>query len=160
MALFKANLPRTKNKIIIYSLPQLFTGVTWEQLQSYESAWPELNSAGIDAMYCINSNSQSRLLEYYAGKFSSTTQALPDLDQQIINSVKEYYSIEKDLHSLAKYWQYVLIAEDGEPVKLLSNPIKENMPLRIIKSKRYQYHGVGPDSVLKYLTSQEEISKI
>jgi peroxiredoxin len=154
MVSFKANLPRTDNKIIIYSLPQLFTGSTWEQLQSYESAWPSLQSAGIDSMYCINSTSQSRLLGYYAGKFSANTQAIQDLDQQVLSSIKEYYGIEKDLHSLSKYWQYVLLVDHGTPVKLFSNPIKENMPLRVVKSRRYQYHGVGPDSVLKYLTLQ------
>jgi peroxiredoxin len=160
MVSFKANLPRTDNKIIIYSLPQLFTGSTWEQLQSYESAWPSLQAAGIDSMYCINSNNQSRLLEYYAGKFSANTQAIQDLDQQVVASIKEYYAIEKDLHSLSKYWQYVLLIDCGTPVKLFSNPIKENMPLRIVKSRRYQYHGVGPDSVLKYLTTPPETSKM
>ena len=160
MVLFKANLPRTDTKIIIYSLPQLFTGSTWEQLQSYESAWVNLQAVGIANMYCINSNSQSRLLEYYASKFSTNTHSLPDLDQQILASIKDYYNIEKDLHSLSKYWQYVLRVDCGTPIKLFSNPIKENMPLRIVKSRKYQYHGVGPDSVLKYLTSQQEISKM
>lgn len=160
MASFKVNLPSSDNKIIVYSIPQLLTIMTWQQLQAYESAWPQLQSHGIDRMYCINSNSQSRLLEYYAGKLSPSTQALPDLDQAILGSIKQHYSIDKELHSLAKYWQYALLVERGEPIKLFSNPIKETMPLRIVKSRLYQYHGVGPDSVLKYLTSQEEISKI
>lgn len=151
MASSKVNFPNTK-LTIIYSLPQLFTGSTWEQLSKYESAWPELQAAGVDSMYCINSNAQSRLLAYYAGKFSSNTQPLPDLDQSILGQVKEHFSLEKDLHSLGKYWQYVLILRNGEPVKLISNPIRDNMPLRIVKSRLYQYHGLGPDAVLKYLS--------
>ena len=151
MASSKVNLPNNK-LAVIYSLPQLFTGSTWEQLSSYESAWDQLQAAGVDGLYCINSNAQSRLLDYYAGKFSSSTQAIQDLDQSILTQVKEHFSLEKDLHSLGKYWQYVLILRNGEPEKLISNPIRDNMPLRIVKSRLYQYHGLGPDAVLKYLS--------
>jgi peroxiredoxin len=147
-------------RIVIYSLPTLLTIYAWNQLRAYEQANQAILDSGIDQVYCINSNAESRMLPYYAARLSQTVIALPDLDTALLQNIQQEFSIDKELKDLARLWQYIIIVNDGVPEKLFSNPLKKNMPLRIVKSGRYQYHNLGPDVVLKYLTTQEKISKI
>jgi len=147
-------------RIVIYSLPTLLTKFAWDQLRAYEEANQQILNSGVDQIYCINSNAESRMLAYYASKFSQTVVALPDLNTTVLQAIQQEFSIDKELKDLARLWQYIIIVNDGVPEKLFSNPLKKNMPLRIAKSRLYQYHNLGPDVVLKYLTTQEKISTI
>lgn len=149
-----------KKRVVVFSLPTMLTNFSWEQLLAFDQAHKEFQALGIDQICCVNSNLESRLLAYYANKFSRTAIPLPDLDRKFMTVVTDHFDISKDPQELARFWQYIVIVNNGIPEKLFQNPIKSNMPLRIAKSVKYQYHNLGPEPVKKYLTTQDKISKI
>jgi hypothetical protein len=149
-----------KKRVVVFSLPTMLTNFGWEQLLAFDQAHEQLNKLGIDKICCVNSNLESRLLAYYSNKFSRTAIPLPDLDQKFMKVVTDHFAIDKDQNVLARFWQYIVIVNNGTPEKLFQNPIKSDISLRIAKNKNYQYRNLGPQPVLNYLTSQEEISTI
>jgi peroxiredoxin len=149
-----------KKRVVIFSLPTMLTNFGWEQLLAFDQEYQLLKELGIDQVCCVNSNLESRLLAYYSNKFSRTAIPLPDLDQRFMTVVTDHFEVDKDKNVLARFWQYIVIINNGVPEKLFQNPIKSDISLRIAKNKNYQYRNLGPQPVLKYLTSQQEISKM
>ncbi len=136
-------------RVIVFSLTQRGTTCSIEQLKSYINTHDKLIEHNINNIYAIDSTDW--LIGPQIDKRTDKIKGLPDRDMKFVESLAQHYDYQKSITDLARFWQYVVILNNGEPEKLWHNPFKENAPLAILKDRAYRYRKLSAEGVLKYL---------
>lgn len=136
-------------RVIIFSLTQFRTTCSANQMQSYISNYNNFLQNGINHVCAVDSTDW--LIGPYVDKRTSVIKGLPDRDMMFVSAVAKHYNYQKSITDLARFWQYVIIINNGEPEKLWHNPFKPQSPLVILKDRGYRYKKLSADVVLKYL---------
>lgn len=139
-------------RVIVFSLTNFRTLCSGRQLRSYIDNLPELKNLGINSVYVIDSTDW--LIAPYMDKRTSDILALPDRDMTFVKALADHCDYDKPSFDLARYWQYVVLINNGEPEKLWHNPFKSGAPLRILKDQDYRYRKLSADTVVKYLVDK------
>ena len=136
-------------RVIVFSITNVRTICSGEHLRSYRTSYSQLQEDGIDDVYVVDSTDW--LIGPYIDKRAPDLKGLPDRDMAFVRAVADHYDYQKNTTELARYWQYVIIINNGKPEKLWHNPFNANAPLRILKDPAYRYKKLSADVVLKYL---------
>jgi peroxiredoxin len=149
MAIFGYDDLFADQRVIVFSLTNFRTICSGQQLRSFLSNYDQFKEMGIDNIYIVDSTDW--LIGPMIDKRAPELIGLPDRDMEFVRSLAEHYDYPKETFDLARYWQYVVIINDGEPERLWHNPFKENASLTILKDQSYRYRKISGDVVLKYL---------
>jgi len=136
-------------RVIVFSITQIRTICSARYLQSYIDNYDYFLKNGIDDIYVVDSS--DRLIGPYMDKKTGTIKGLPDGDMKFVEAVAKHYAYQKSTIDLARFWQYVIIINDGEPEKFWHNPFKENSQLVILKNYEYRYRKLSVDNIKQYL---------
>lgn len=136
-------------RTLIFSVTQLRTTCTANHTQSYIDNYEHFISHGIDNVYAVDSTDW--LIAPLMDKKTKTIKGLPDRELEFVSSLAEYCNYQKPKFELARFWQYVVIINNGEPEKIWHNPFNASAPLMILKDPTYRYRKLSADVVLKYL---------
>ena len=139
----------SNQRIVIFSITNAYTVCSQSYMDQFDQAYPELTQHGIDNIYAVDSTDW--LIGPWADKRSDSIKGLPDRDMQFVKLLGDYYNQDKELIDLARYWQYIIIINDGVPEKLWHNPFKPSAPLLVLKSLEFRYRKLSPDIVKQYL---------
>lgn len=136
-------------RVIVFSLTNFRALCSINQLISYSEVYDRFKEHGIDNIYVVDSTDW--LIGPYIEKREPRMIGLPDRDLAFVNAVAEYGSYQKDPTDLARFWQYVLVINNGQPEKLCHNPFATDAPTAILKDLTYRYRKLSADVILKYL---------
>lgn len=136
-------------RVVVFSLPNIQTACSQAHFLNFSENYNQFLTNGIDNMYVVNSTDW--LIGPYVDKRSSDLKGLPDRNMEFVNAVANHVNNKNDVNDLARFWQYLIIINDGEPEKFWSAPFKKETSLSILKSRKIRYHGLSTDNVLKYL---------
>lgn len=136
-------------RAIVFSLTNFRTTCSTEHLCGYADKFAQFKELGIDEMYVVDSTDW--LIGPYIDRRYSDLKGLPDRDMEFVQALAKHYEYQKNTFDLARYWQYVVIINDGEPEKLWHNPFKSDTLLTTLKSRDYRYRKMSSNLVLKYL---------
>ncbi len=139
----------SNRRVLIFSLTNIRTICSGKQLKSYMNNYEKFKELGIDEICVIDSTDW--LIGPYIDKRSTEIKGLPDRDMTFVRALADHYNYQKDTVDLARFWQYVVIINNGEPENFWHNPFKSNAPLTILKDQAYRYRKLSADTVLKYL---------
>lgn len=144
-------------RVLVFSVTNLYTTCTALYIKSFEQAYNNLMSMGIDNIYAIDSS------DWLVGPTLDQTQVdikgLPDRDMKFVSAVAGYANNNNNIVDLARHWQYMMLLNDGTPEKLWTAPFKKDTRLSILKSKDLRYYRLGPDKVAEYLLDNTEQTK-
>lgn len=140
------------SRTLVFSVPAPLPSI--KQFIKFENRYQELLDAGIDKIVCVSSD--YLLIGPWADKQSKRILGLADVDQDFVLALATHYQIEKPVDYLARFWQYTVIVNNGNPEYLWQNPVKVGTSWSIIKHPKFRYHGCGPDKVLEYLDNNIE----
>jgi peroxiredoxin len=133
-------------RVIVFSLTNFRTMCSGLQLDSFTSNYAQFKELGIDKIYVVDSTDW--LIGPHIEKRAPTLIGLPDRDMAFVQALAEHYKYKKETFDLARYWQYVIIINNGEPERIWHNPFKESAPLEILKSQSHRYRKVSGNAVL------------
>ena len=136
-------------RVLIFSITQFRTVSSQEQVESYMDHYTSIISHGVDDVCAIDS--YDGLIGPMMDKKSQVIKGLPDQNTVFVEALAKHYNYEKSVTDLARFWQYVVIVNNGEPEKIWHNPFKEDAPLIILKDQKYRYRKLSADNILKYL---------
>lgn len=139
--------------VLLMSVNGILDNVTThEHLDAFNKSVDELKALGIDAVYCTNC--LEPMLPPYLDRFFKNIIALPDPTLRLLTHVKESFSVNRDTDVLARHWQYLAIFKNGEPVKLIQNPVTNTISWKVAKSPLFRYRNLTPTVVKDYLTNK------
>jgi peroxiredoxin len=141
-------------RAIIFSITNFRTTCSTEQLCGYADNFKQFKELGVDEMYVVDSTDW--LIGPYIDRRFPDLKGLPDRDMEFVRLLADHYEYTRETLELAKYWQYVIIINNGEPEKLWHNPFNANAPLRILKAQDYRYRKLSADNVLQYLVDNNK----
>jgi peroxiredoxin len=136
-------------RVIVFSITQMRTICSAKHIQSYIDNYDYFLKNGIDDVYVVDST--DRLVGPHMDKKTSTIKGLFDDNMRFVELLGTHYDYQKLTVDLARFWQYVIIINDGEPEKFWNNPFKEDSQLVILKDPAYRYRKLSAGVVLKYL---------
>lgn len=117
---------------------------------NFSNEYENLKQLGIDNVYAISSNN---MLGPWANNMSTKMLALPDKNMQFVEALAEHVNLARPVKDAAQFWQYIIILNNGIPEQFWESPIKfkKDLPMSLIKNKRYRFNGLNVDIVKKYL---------
>jgi peroxiredoxin len=136
-------------RVVVFSLTQFRTVCSAKQMKSYIDNYDNFLKNGIDNVYVTDSSDW--LIGPYVDKRTSLIKGLPDRDMNFVKSLAKHYDYQKSVTDLARFWQYVIIINNGEPERLWHNPFKPQSQLVVLRDINYRYKKISADVVLKYL---------
>lgn len=141
-------------RVIVFSITNPYTLCSGKQLTDYMKNYTEFKEVGIDNVYVVDSTNW--MIGPYVDKRSQELKGLPDRDMEFVSALARHYDYQKKIFDLARFWQYVVIINNGLPEKLWHNPFKENAPMTILKDRQYRYRKLSPDVIFKYLVDKNK----
>jgi peroxiredoxin len=135
------------SRTLVFSVPAPIPSI--KHFMRFDTRHQELMDKGITKIVCVSSD--YILIGPWADKQSKVIRGLSDTNKEFAVALSKYYQIEKPLDHLARFWQYTVIVNNGEPEHLWQNPIKVDTAWSIIKHPEFRYHGCGPRKVIEYL---------
>jgi peroxiredoxin len=136
-------------RVLLFSITNIRTFCSLDQFKSFQDNYLDITACGIDDVCVIDSTDW--LVGPWVDKRSDTMKGLPDRDAKFVKALAEHHKYQKETFDLARYWQYVVIINNGEPEKIWHNPFKSTSSLTILKSQAYRYRKLSADVILKYL---------
>jgi peroxiredoxin len=141
----------SKRRVVVVCLTNLAGSTsTIQQLVEFTNSYEQIKQLGIDEVYCLSS--MDFTIAPWANRQSTKITGLADKSKEFLKLVATHCNQTVDLPTLAQYWQYIAVIDDGKIEKVLYNHIKQDLKLKVLKNDKYQYHGLGVDSVTKYLS--------
>jgi peroxiredoxin len=137
-------------RLLIFSSPAPVSVFSWYCINQYTAHYTELTNLSIDAIYCTSCDP---FVVPFVPAHSKLIQPLLDKDKIFTNYLRDYSDLSVDLIELSKFWQYVVIVNNGQVEKLFSNDIHTNMSLKEFTNSEYQYKNLEVDIIKKYLLS-------
>ena len=133
-------------RVIVFSLTQWRTICSWDQAQGYIDNYDAFIKNNVDDVYAVDSTDP--MMSPWLDKRTKKIKGLPDRDMQFVNALAEHYDYKKNTADLARYWQYVVLVDNGEPKRVWHNPFKEDTALYILKSRQHRYRKLSANTVL------------
>jgi len=140
-------------RTIVFSLTNFRTICSGTQLRGFIDNYNQFCKLGINKICVVDSTDW--LIGPTMDKRETEIIGLPDRDMLFVQAVADHYEYPKEKIELARFWQYVVIINNGEPEKLWHNPFKADAPLTILKDPVYRYRKLSADVVLKYLVDNQ-----
>ena len=144
-------------RVIVFSLTNYRTLCSIKHLCGYTDNLTQFKDRGITNMYIVDSTDW--LIGPFIDKFSTgravDVKGLPDRDMAFVKALADNYEYPKKTFDLARFWQYVVIINNGEPEKIWSNPFDVSAPLHALKDQSYRYRKLSADAILKYLIDNQ-----
>jgi len=141
-------------RVVVFSLTNFRTVCSGTHLRGFVDSYTQFKELGINDIYVVDSTDW--LIGPYIDKRAPDLKGLPDRDMAFVRAVADYYNYQKETFDLARYWQYIVIINNGEPEKLWHNPFKEGAQLQALKDKAYRYRKMSAESVLNYLVDNQQ----
>lgn len=136
-------------RTLVFSLTVLDTP-SREYIKHFAKEYENLKQLGLDKIYTIGSDA---FLGPWGNISSDTILSLPDKNLQFVTALANYTNSQSSLSDAARHWQYMIILNNGIPEKVWESPVKykKNLPMDILKRKKYRFNGLNVDIVKKYL---------
>ena len=141
-------------RVVVFSLTNFRTVCSGQHLRGFVEQYSRLKELGIDAVHVVDSTDW--LIGPYIDKRAPDLVGLPDRDMLFVRAVADHYDYPKETFNLARYWQYIVIINNGEPEKLWHNPFKEDAQLQALKDRAYRYRKMSADVVVTYLVDNPQ----
>ena len=139
-------------RVIVFSITNVRTVCSGKQLHGFIENYKQFKQIGIDDVYAVDSTDW--MIGPAMNTRSQELKGLPDRDMEFVRALAEHYEYSKQTIDLARYWQYVVVIDNGEPERLWHNPFKEDAPLQILKDPVYRYRKLSPDIILEQLVDK------
>jgi peroxiredoxin len=139
-------------RTLVFSVPAPLPSI--KHFLNFEDCYQQLIDRGVSRIVCVSSD--YILIGPWADKQSDRIRGLADNSRKFVIALAEHYQLDKPVDHLARFWQYTVLINNGEPEQLWQNPIKTDTAWKIIKHPKFRYHGIGPDKVIEYLDSNNK----
>ena len=109
-------------KVVLFSLPGAFTPTcSTYQLPDFEKLFPEFQSKGVDAIYCLSVNDSFVMNAWARGQNLENVQVIPDGSGEFTR--KMGMLVDKDNVGFGyRSWRYAALIEDGVVQKWFEEP--------------------------------------
>jgi peroxiredoxin len=134
-------------KVVVFSLPGAFTPTcSTSHLPRYEELYEEFKAQGVDSIVCVSVNDAFVMYQWGLSQKAKNVFLLPDGNGQF--SRKMGMLVDKsNLGFGMRSWRYSMLVDDGEIVKLFSEPgYEDNCPTD-------PFEVSDADTMLNYLKS-------
>lgn len=139
-------------RTIVFSLTNFRTICSGNQLDGFMQNYDRFRELGIDKICVVDSTDW--LIGPMMDKRETEIIGLPDRDMLFVRTVADHYEYAKETFDLARFWQYVIIINNGQPEYLWHNAFKSDAQLSVLKDQAYRYRKISSDVVLKYLVDK------
>ena len=113
-------------KIVLFALPGAFTPTcSSTHLPGYEELYEEFRAKGIDEIYCLSVNDAFTMFQWGKHQGVDRVKLLPDGSGQFTRGMGMLVSKDNVGFGL-RSWRYSMLVEDGEVIKLFSEPGKQD----------------------------------
>lgn len=113
-------------KVVVFALPGAFTPTcSSTHLPGYEANYDEFKAAGIDEVYCLSVNDAFTMYQWGQHQNAENVKLLPDGNGDFSRGMGMLVKKE-NLGFGDRSWRYSMLVEDGEIVKMFSEPGKED----------------------------------
>lgn len=132
-------------KVILFSLPGAFTPTcSTYQLPNFEKMYPEFQSNGIDAIYCLSVNDAFVMNKWAQSQDLENVQVIPDGSGEFTRGMGMI--VDKDNVGFgARSWRYAAVVDDGVVTAWFEEPGKaDNCP-------DDPYEVSSPENVMEHL---------
>jgi peroxiredoxin len=135
-------------RTLIFSIPKPIVQTAFWHFKSFAIKVNAIEQLGVDKVCCV---SFEPWIVPYVEIHSTGIIPLHDYSTNFVSYLKEYTNSDVTLKTLYTHWQYVVIVDNGKVEKLFSNPVKDNMPLKIHNDPRYKFRNLDTDTIIRYL---------
>ena len=113
-------------KVVVFALPGAFTPTcSSTHLPGYEAAYEELQSLGVDDVYCLSVNDAFTMFQWGKHQGVEKVKLLPDGNGEFTRKMGMAVSKE-NLGFGERSWRYSMLVDNGEIVALFEEPGKED----------------------------------
>ena len=144
-------------RTMIFSIPKPVDQKAFWQIKSFVENFNTIKQLGVDKLFCVSF--EPLIVPYIETHLEThSTDIIPihDYSTNFVSYLKEYTNSTVTLKTLCNLWQYVVIIDNGKIEKLFSNPVKDNMPLKIYYDSRYKFHNLDTNTIIEYLKSTQQ----
>ena len=140
-----------KGKYILFSLPGAFTPTcSTYQLPNFEKLYSEFKELGITEIYCMSVNDSFVMNAWAKHHDIKRIKMIPDGNGEFTNGIDMLVQ-KNNLGFGMRSWRYAAIIEDGQLIKMLSEPGKDD------NVEDDPYGISSPENVMKYLKGEEYV---
>jgi peroxiredoxin len=116
----------TGRRVVLFALPGAFTPTcSSTHLPGYEERYDEFREAGIDEVYCLSVNDAFTMFQWGRHMGVEKVKLLPDVSGHFTRGMGMLVS-KDNLGFGPRSWRYSMLVEDGEIVKIFSEPGMQN----------------------------------
>jgi len=113
-------------KIVLFALPGAFTPTcSSTHLPGYEAAYDEFKAAGVDEVYCLSVNDAFTMFQWGQHQNTKKVKLLPDGNGDFSRGMGMLVN-KGNLGFGDRSWRYSMLVDDGEIVKVFSEPGQED----------------------------------
>ncbi|MBT8040154.1 MAG: peroxiredoxin [Xanthomonadales bacterium] len=113
-------------KIVLFALPGAFTPTcSSTHLPGYEAAYDEFKAAGVDEVYCLSVNDAFTMFQWGQHQNTKKVKLLPDGNGDFSRGMGMLVN-KGNLGFGDRSWRYSMLVENGEIVKVFSEPGQED----------------------------------
>jgi peroxiredoxin len=141
-------------RILAVSISNSYTRCSGVHIKSFEQSYQRLQELGLDDIYMIDS--ADWLIGPMMDKKQTPIRGLPDRDLEFIDLVAEQAGRSEPRPELARWWQYMILINHGEPEKLWTAPFRSHVKLSVLKNFELRYRGLTTQAVEKYLVDTKQ----
>jgi len=136
-------------RVVIFSLPGAFTTIcSTKQLPSFEEAYDEFISLGIDEVYCISVNDSFVMNAWFKDQGIKKVKAIPDGNAFFTGQMNQLV-LKNNLGFGFRSWRYAMVVNDTIIEQLWEEPGK------IDDAEDDPYTTTDPQTVLSYLKEND-----
>ena len=140
-------------RTMIFSIPKPIDQQAYWHFKSFAEKVNSIKELRIDKLCCV---SFEPWITPYVEIHSTGVVPLHDYSTNFVSYLKEYTNSTVTLKTLYTLWQYIVIIDDGKIEKLFSNPVTDNMPLKIYHDFKYKFHKLDTNTIIEYLKSTQQ----
>ena len=136
-------------RVVVFSLPGAFTTIcSTKQLPSFEEAYDEFISLGIDEVYCISVNDSFVMNAWFKDQGIKKVKAIPDGNAFFTGQMNQLV-LKNNLGYGFRSWRYAMVVNDTIIEQLWEEPGK------IDDAEDDPYTTTDPQTVLSYLKEND-----
>ncbi len=136
-------------RVVVFSLPGAFTTIcSTKQLPSFEEAYDEFISLGIDEVYCISVNDSFVMNAWFKDQGIKKVKAIPDGNAFFTGQMNQLV-LKNNLGFGFRSWRYAMVVNDTIIEQLWEEPGK------IDDAEDDPYTTTDPQTVLSYLKEND-----
>lgn len=136
-------------RVVIFSISRTAPIESYFHLKEFNLEYDNIIQAGADNVYAINSFDV--LFGPWVDRHADNIIGLPDTNHNFITELAKSHHPDSNITKLSKYWQYILILNNGVLEIIWKNVYRDTLSRRILNDPGYQYRKLKPSLVLEYL---------